>query len=253
MTDKLKDKVVLITGATSGMGRACARAFVAEGAKVAVAGRRKDRLGELKQELGDRALPLSGDVLDPATCQRWVDDTVRHFGQLDGLVNAAGVLGPGSAADTSEAEWDRIMNTNLRSVFVLTRAAIPHLAKTKGSIVNLSSVAGPRPYPNLVAYCVSKAALDQLTRCTALDLAPQGVRVNAVNPGVVVTELHTVTNAVADYPAFLEKGKTTHPIGRVGKPEEVASLIVYLMGDDAGWITGVTWSIDGGRALASAR
>jgi NAD(P)-dependent dehydrogenase (short-subunit alcohol dehydrogenase family) len=253
MGDKLKDRVMLVTGATSGMGRACARAFVAEGAKVAVAGRRKDRLAELEQELGDRAFTLDGDVLNGATCQQWVDDTVQHFGRLDGLVNAAGVLGPGSAADTTDAEWDRIMDTNLRSVFVLTRAAIPHLAKHKGSVVNLSSVAGPRPYPNLIAYCVSKAALDQLTRCTALDLAPLGIRVNAVNPGVVVTELHTVTHAVADYPAFLEKGKTTHPIGRVGKAEEVASLIVYLMGDDAGWITGVTWSIDGGRALSSAR
>src|SRR6185503_12219597 len=103
MADKLKDKVMLVTGATSGMGRACARAFVAEGAKVAVAGRRKDRLSEVKQELGDRAFALEGDVLDAATCQRWVDDAARHFGRLDGLVNAAGVLGPGSAADTSEA------------------------------------------------------------------------------------------------------------------------------------------------------
>lgn len=244
---------MLVTGATSGMGRAAARALAAEGAKVAFAGRRENRLAELRAELGNRGLALAGDVLGRATCERWVEATVKHFGGLDGLVNAAGVLGPGSAADTSDAEWDRIMDTNLRSVFVLTRAAIPHLVKRKGSVVNLSSVAGPRPYPNLAAYCVSKAALDQLTRCTALDLAPQGVRVNAVNPGVVVTELHTVTRAVADYDAFLEKGKTTHPIGRVGNAEEVASLIVYLMTDDAGWITGVTWAIDGGRALASAR
>ena len=92
-----------------------------------------------------------------------------------------------------------------------------------------------------------------LTRCTALDLAPHGVRVNAVNPGVVVTELHTVTNAVADYPAFLERSKTTHPIGRVGQPEEIAALILFLVSDEAGWITGVTYSIDGGRALSSAR
>ena len=172
MGDKLQDKVMLVTGATSGMGRACARAFAAEGAKLAIAGRRKDRLGELKKELGDGALELAGDVLDSATCEGWVEKTAKHFGGLDGLVNAAGVLGPGSAAETSNDEWDRIMNTNLRSVFVLTRAAIPHLSKRKGAVVNLSSVAGPRPYPNLLAYCVSKAALDQLTRCTALDLAP---------------------------------------------------------------------------------
>jgi NAD(P)-dependent dehydrogenase (short-subunit alcohol dehydrogenase family) len=136
---------------------------------------------------------------------------------------------------------------------LLTRAALPELARGKGAVVNLSSVGGMRPYPNLIAYCVSKAALDQLTRCTALDVAAQGVRVKAVKPGVVVTELHTVTKAVADYPAFLERGKATHPIGRVGTAEEVASLILYLLSDAAGWITGATYSIDGGRALASAR
>jgi NAD(P)-dependent dehydrogenase (short-subunit alcohol dehydrogenase family) len=119
--------------------------------------------------------------------------------------------------------------------------------------VSLSSVAGPRPYAGILPYCVSKAALDQLTRCVALELAPQGVRVNAVCPGVVVTELHTVTGAIADYPAFLERSKGTHPLGRVGQPEEVARLILFLLSEEAGWITGATVSIDGGRALASAR
>ncbi len=127
------------------------------------------------------------------------------------------------------------------------------MVKRKGSVVNVSSVAGLRPYGGLMAYCVSKAAVDMFTRCVALELAPQGVRVNAVNPGVVVTELHTVSDAVPDYDAFLERSKSTHPIGRVGQPEEVASLVVYLMSDEAGWVTGGTFSIDGGRALASAR
>ena len=253
---RFSNRSFLVTGATSGMGRATARALGAAGANVAAAGRRKERLAELSaefQKLGHELLTLEGDVRDEVTCARWVSETVARFGALHGLVNAAGVIGPGTATDTPTAEWDRIMDSNLRSVFLLTRAAAPELIKTKGSVVNLSSVGGLRPYPNLAAYCVSKAALDQLTRCTALDLAPHGVRVNAVNPGVVVTELHTVTNAVADYPAFLEKGKTTHPIGRVGSAEEVASLILYLMSDEAGWITGVTYSIDGGRALSSAR
>ena len=145
------------------------------------------------------------------------------------------------------------MDSNLRSVFLMTQAASAALIERKGCVVNLSSVAGPRPYANLLAYCVSKAAVDQLTRCAALDLAPHGVRVNAVNPGVVVTELHTVTNAVADYPGFLERSKTTHPLGRVGRPEEIASLVLFLLSDESGWITGATVGIDGGRALASAR
>ncbi len=119
--------------------------------------------------------------------------------------------------------------------------------------MNLSSVAGTRPYTGLMAYCVSKAAVDQFTRCAALDLAPSLVRVNAVNPGVVVTELHTVTNAIPDYAGFLERSKGTHPIGRVGQADEVAKLILFLLSDEAGWITGATYAIDGGRALASAR
>ena len=135
----------------------------------------------------------------------------------------------------------------------MTRAAAEALRRRKGSIVNLSSVAGNRPYAGLGAYCVSKAAVDMITRCAALDFAPDGVRVNAVSPGVVVTELHTVTHAVADYAAFLERGRTTHPLGRVGTAEEVAGLILWLLSDEAGWVTGTSMPIDGGRALASAR
>jgi len=186
-------------------------------------------------------------------CDAWVRDAVGAWGGLDGLVNAAGVIGNGGVVETAPADWDHMMSSNLRSVYLLTRAAAPALIARKGSVVNLSSVAGTRPYAGLLSYCVSKAAVDMLTRCAALDFAPHGVRVNAVNPGVVVTELHTVTGAVADYPAFLERSKTTHPIGRVGRPEEVAELILFLLSAGAGWITGATYAIDGGRALASAR
>jgi NAD(P)-dependent dehydrogenase (short-subunit alcohol dehydrogenase family) len=145
------------------------------------------------------------------------------------------------------------MDTNLRGLHFMTRAAAPRLIERKGAVVNLSSVAGPRPYANLLAYCVSKSAVSSYTRCAALDLAPHGVRVNALEPGVVVTELHTVTRAVADYPAFLERGQTTHPLGRVGRAEEIAAMALYLLGDDAGWITGTCVAIDGGRNLMSAR
>ena len=179
---------------------------------------------------------------------------MERFGGLDGLVNAAGVLANGSVVDTPTAEWRRVMDSNVDALFFTTRAAAEALKARKGAIVNVSSVAGGvRPYGGLAAYCVSKAAVDMLTRCSALDFAPHGVRVNAISPGVVVTELHTVTGAVADYAAFLERGKTTHPIGRVGQADEVASLVLYLLSDDAGWITGANVSIDGGRALASAR
>jgi NAD(P)-dependent dehydrogenase (short-subunit alcohol dehydrogenase family) len=249
-------RAVLVTGASSGIGAACARALGAERASVGVAGRRRERLEQTAaavREAGGEAMVLEGDVRDEAVVARWVAECDQRFGGLDGLVNAAGVIGNGAVDGTSPAEWDRIMDSNVRSLYLMTRAAAPLLKRRKGAVVNLSSVAGTRPYAGLGAYCVSKAAVDMITRCAALDLAPDGVRVNAVNPGVVVTELHTVTSAVADYPAFLERGKTTHPIGRVGTPEEVAALVLYLLSSDASWITGACMPIDGGRALASSR
>ena len=249
-------KVVLVTGASSGIGRATALALGREGARVVAGGRRRDRLDRVAQAVRDAGgvcEPVLGDVREESVCAAYVATAVERYGGLDGLVNAAGVIGSGGLLESTSQEWDRVMDSNLRSMFLMTKAAAPALIERKGAVVNLSSVAGPRPYPGLLAYCVSKAAVDQLTRCMALDLAPRGVRVNAVNPGVVVTELHTVTNAVPDYPGFLERSKTTHPLGRVGQPEEIASLILFLLGGEAGWITGVTYGIDGGRALASAR
>ena len=128
------------------------------------------------------------------------------------------------------------------------------MIKSKGNIVNISSVTGLRSFPGVLAYCVSKAGLDQLTRCAALELAPKGVRVNAVNPGVVVTEIHKRGGmSEEDYRAFLEHSKTTHPLGRVGDPREIAELVFYLASVNAGWITGATYPIDGGRALTCAR
>jgi NAD(P)-dependent dehydrogenase (short-subunit alcohol dehydrogenase family) len=176
------------------------------------------------------------------------------MGGLDVLVNAAGILKSGRIEETSLGLWDEMMNINLRSVFHLCQLAVPHLEKSRGNIVNVSSVTGLRAFPGVLAYCVSKAGVDQLTRCVALELAPKGIRVNAVNPGVVVTGLHR-SGGMNDeaYARFLEHSKTTHPLGRVGEPGEVAELIYFLASDRASWITGATISIDGGRALTCAR
>jgi NAD(P)-dependent dehydrogenase (short-subunit alcohol dehydrogenase family) len=169
-------------------------------------------------------------------------------------VNAAGHISSGSIENTSLAAWDAMMNVNLRAVFHLMQLASPHLIKSKGNIVNISSVTGLRSFPGVLAYCVSKAGLDQLTRCAALELAPKGVRVNAVNPGVVVTEIHKRGGmSEENYEAFLEHSRTTHPLGRVGEPREIAELVFYLASDNAAWITGATYQIDGGRALTCAR
>lgn len=254
--NRFAGKSALVTGASSGIGRATARALAAEGASVVLVGRRQDRLRALAADLdptGVRVAVCVGDLREEGACGATVGVARERFGGLDVLINAAGVIGNGSVDATSPDEWDRVMDSNLRSVWLMTRAAAEALRERRGAIVNVSSVTSIRPYAGLAAYCVSKAAVDMLTRCAALDFAPHGVRVNAVLPGVVVTELHTVGGAVADYPGFLERGKTTHPLGRVGQPEEIAALALFLASAEAGWVTGSCVSIDGGRALTSAR
>jgi NAD(P)-dependent dehydrogenase (short-subunit alcohol dehydrogenase family) len=241
-------RVALVTGATSGIGLATAKKLAQEGALVAGTGRRAISASEI-------ALPLRADLTVESDAERVVRETVAHFGRLDILVNCAGIVLAGNVANTRLADWDRTMTLNLRAAFQMTQLAAPHLEKTRGNVVNVSSIVGQRSFKNLLAYSVSKAALDQLTRCTALELAEKGVRVNAVNPGVVDTDCHVTGGGMdaAAYAQFLERSKTTHPIGRVGQAEEIAGLIAFLASDRAGWITGVTYLIDGGRALTCLR
>ncbi|HXG91650.1 MAG TPA: glucose 1-dehydrogenase [Blastocatellia bacterium] len=252
-----QNRRVIVTGASSGIGRATARVFLNAGASVALVGRRKDALEEIaaaSSEKDAKAFIIAADLADEKQCESCVSQAVELMGGLDVLINAAGILKSGRIEDTSLELWDEMMNINLRSVFYLMKLAVPHLERTRGCIVNVSSVTGPRSFPGVLAYCVSKAGVDHLTRCAALELAPKGIRVNAVNPGVVVTGLHRSGGMNEEsYAAFLEHSKTTHPLGRVGKPEEVADLIYFLASDRASWITGETVCIDGGRALTCAR
>jgi NAD(P)-dependent dehydrogenase (short-subunit alcohol dehydrogenase family) len=252
----MKGKVVIITGATSGIGLASSRLFAAAGAIVIAVGRSAETLAEI-EVAGDSSGSIhahAADVAQPADVDKLIRDTVDGYGQIDVLINAAGIMSSGSVETTTLPEWDRSMDINLRAAFYLTQRCVPFLEVTRGCVVNVSSVAGTRSFPNVLAYCVSKAALDQLTRCSALELAPKGIRVNAVNPGVVVTNLHTRGGMDADqYEAFLEHSKTTHPLGRVGTADEIAELIHFLASDRAAWITGGTYAIDGGRSLTCAR
>ncbi|HET9480538.1 MAG TPA: glucose 1-dehydrogenase [Candidatus Polarisedimenticolia bacterium] len=250
----LSGKLALVTGGGSGLGREIALAFARHGARVVIAGRRQDRLQRVAAESDGSIRPVPADVTSPTGCENLVRDSVATLGGLDLLVNSAGILEAGSLDSTSLEAWDRTMDVNVRSIFSLTKLAAPHLIARKGAVINISSVAGPCAYPGILAYCVSKAAVDQLTRCLALELAPHGVRVNALNPGVVVTDLHRSGGmGEAAYSAFLERGRSTHPLGRVGQPGDVASFAVFLASDGASWVTGGTFSVDGGRALASAR
>jgi NAD(P)-dependent dehydrogenase (short-subunit alcohol dehydrogenase family) len=256
MNIRFDKKVVLITGATSGIGRASALQFADAGAKLMLTGRNREVLSELKAELdkNNSCEIFPGDITDTAFRNDLINTVIDTFGQLDILVNAAGIIASGTIETTSLEDFDKMMDINVRSVFHLTQLAVPYLIKTKGNIVNVSSVTGLRAFPGVLSYCVSKAGLDQFTRVVALELASKQVRVNAVNPGVAVTNLHRRSGMdETAYQKFLEHSKTTHPLGRVGQPEEVAQLIIFLASDQAGWITGVTCSIDGGRQLTCAR
>ena len=250
-------KVALVTGATSGIGQACAIAFANAGAKVAGVGRNEKALQDVCERIltvGGEALPIGADLSSMDDAQRAVDETIAAFGGIDVLVNAAGHISSGTIENTSQEAWDDMMNVNVRAAFQLMQKALPSLIERRGNIVNVSSVTGLRAFPGVLAYCVSKAALDQLTRCAALELAARGVRVNAVNPGVVVTEIHKRGGMSEEaYAAFLEHSKTTHPLGRTGRPEEIAALVLFLASDEASWVTGATYSIDGGRAQTCAR
>jgi len=250
-------KVAFVTGASSGIGRSCAIKFATAGARVACVGRDESGLQRIKKEIqsvGAEALEVRADLSIISEADKAVLQTVETLGGIDVLVNAAGHISSGTIENTTLKVWDDMLNVNVRAVFNLIQKALPSIIERKGNIVNISSVTGLRSFPGVLAYCVSKAALDQLTRCAALEIAAKGVRVNAVNPGVVVTEIHKRGGmSEEDYLAFLEHSKQTHPLGRVGQPDEIAELVFFLASKQASWITGATYSIDGGRAQTCAR
>jgi NAD(P)-dependent dehydrogenase (short-subunit alcohol dehydrogenase family) len=255
---KLSGRRALITGATSGIGRAIALRFAREGAHVALTGRRRERLADVAAEAraaGVTVVEIVADHTNPADNARAVDTTVerprrpRHPRQRRRRDRQR--LDPGPEARRVAPHPRHQPRGRLRPD--PSGSPAHHQSRPGGSILNLSSMAGIRAYAQVLAYCVSKAALNTLTQCLALELAPHGVRVNAINPGVVVSELHTASGAVADYAAFLERARTTHPLGRPGQPEEIAALAVFLTSEEAGWITGGLHIADGGRSLTSLR
>jgi NAD(P)-dependent dehydrogenase (short-subunit alcohol dehydrogenase family) len=252
-----RDKAVIVTGATSGIGRAAAESFGRERASVVLVGRNEAALNETSsvvQAAGGRSVACAADVTTADAPKRIVAAALDEFGRFDVLVNAAGVIATGALEATTDEVWDSMMAINLRAPFRLMRAAAPHLAEHKGCVVNVSSVNGLRSFPGVLAYCVSKAGVDQLTRCAAIEMAPIGVRINAVNPGVTVTNLHRRSGMNdAQYEAFLDRSKTTHPLGRPGQPDDIVGMILFLASDRASWMTGETIPIDGGRHLTCAR
>lgn len=257
----LKSKVVLITGASSGIGEGTAVHFAKLGARLSLAGRSVENLTRVvglcrEQGLAENdILTIPGDINKDDDRKTLVESTIEKFGKLDVLVNNAGMCYYVRISAATPQMYDELMETNVRSHVFLTQLAMPHLIESKGSIVNISSICGPKPMPEVGVYCMSKAAMDMFTQCLALELAPHGVRVNAVNPGTIVSNLaRRETGSYQDeelYKKFLEKQTEVHPLGRVGLPEDCAEAIAFLASDSARFISGQILFVDGGRHCVS--
>jgi NAD(P)-dependent dehydrogenase (short-subunit alcohol dehydrogenase family) len=245
---RLTDKVALITGAGSGIGRACALAFAREGARVALVGRTRAKLDQVAGEAGSAAFVCPADISKPADVERAVTQTIAHFGELDVLVNSAATLIAGTATSHTEAEWDATFDANVKGLWLLSRASLPYLrAAGGGSIINVSSVIGLVGARNRLAYSASKGAVTLLTKSMALDHAAENIRVNCICPGIVETELVSEFITKAPDPEAARKQRVgLHPLGRFGKPEEIAHMAVYLASDESAWVTGAAFPIDGG-------
>ncbi len=238
---------VLVTGSTRGIGRATAAAFLAQGATVAVHGRRAEDVARVVDDLGGARLgAVSGDISTRSTCYRVVEAAIDELGGLDILVNNAGVFTEGPIDEVSEDDYDRLMSTNVKGVFFCSQAAVPALRAARGSIVNVSSESGLVGNLNTALYCASKGAVTNLTRSLAFELAPD-VRVNAVCPGATMTDM--VTGQAGDRdggsPDYQDLIDFT-PMKRIAEPQEIADAILYLANPAAKFVTGSMLSIDGG-------
>ena len=242
----VRKRRIIVTGASSGIGESTARMAHAGGAEVCLVARRAERLDELVTELGDRAWRAVCDVADPSAITALADAVRDRWGAADGLVNNAGVAHMAGLDDTDLETWRETFDVNLRGPYLLCRDLGPLLKQGRSpAVVNVSSSLAEHPLPGMAAYNVSKAALNHLTRCLAAEWAPS-VRVNAVMPAVVDTPIHATRGMTEEQVA--EMG-ALHPLGRVGRPEDVASMILFLMSDAASWMTGAVIPVDGGILL----
>jgi len=245
---RLANKTALITGAGTGIGRAIALAYLREGARVALVGRRKEPLEAIAREAGDAVLVLTGDVSKQADIDHLLAETAARFGGIHVLVNNAGVLHIGTAEQITEAEWDETFAINVRGLWLLSRAVLPYMRKVGGgSIVNVASVLGINSARNRASYAPSKGAVILLTKCMAIDHGAENIRVNAICPSFIETDLTAEVIRKAPDPSAVRRERIgVHPIGRLGQPEDIAGLAVYLASDESSWVTGATMPVDGG-------
>ncbi|XP_055312464.1 3-oxoacyl-[acyl-carrier-protein] reductase FabG-like [Sitodiplosis mosellana] len=247
-------KVVIVTGASSGIGADAALHLAKLGAKVSIVGRNEKRVNEVADQIkksdAPTPLPIVADVSKDA--QRIINETVKHFGRLDVLVNNAGIFRADNVVQFDVKHFDSILDTNLRSVIILTNLAVPHLEKTKGNIINISSVCGLRPFDLYTSYCISKAGLDQFTKCSAIALAPKGIRVNSINPATIRTPIfEQIGINESNENQFYEDRKHEFLVDRVGEVSDTSSAIAYLASET--FLTGVLLPIDGGLMCSGIR
>jgi NAD(P)-dependent dehydrogenase (short-subunit alcohol dehydrogenase family) len=243
---RLANKVAIVTGGGSGIGKAIAQAFVREGANVAIAGRDPAKLESVAQEIGPACLAVAADVSKAADVQRLVNAAIGKFQRIHILVNNAAVLLPGTAESLSEEDFEQTFSINVRGPWLMARAVLPHMRASNGgggSIINIGSVLSMAGARSRVAYSASKGAVLAMTRAMALDHAAENIRVNCICPGIVETEL--VARFNLDESARRQR-VALHPMGRFGQPEDVAGLAVFLAGDESAWITGTAYTVDGG-------
>ncbi|MEN6411604.1 MAG: SDR family NAD(P)-dependent oxidoreductase [Veillonellales bacterium] len=245
-----KSKVALITGGTSGIGLATARLLLQGGARVALIGSQKSKgrqaLAELA-EFGEQATYIQGDISRVTACRQAVDKTVEHYGKLDIVVNSAGIYLEKAITEVTPEEYERIMDVNVKGTYFICQAAVPALRKTQGSIINVSSDAGLNGNILCSAYCAAKGAVTIFTKALALELARYNVRVNCVCPGDIDTPLLKQQLAMApNRDACLKEMASVYPLGRIGRPEEIATVICFLASPAASFVTGSAWPVDGG-------
>lgn len=241
---RLRNKVAIITGGGSGIGKAIAVGFVREGAKVVIAGRNGKKLERAAAEIGGECLAISADVSSAADVQKLVSAAIERFQRINILVNNAAVLLPGTAESISEEDFDQTFDINVRGLWLMSRAVLPHMrGASGGSIINIASVLSLLGARNRVAYAASKGAVMAMTKAMALDHAAENIRVNCIAPGIVETEM--VARFSTDENARKQR-IAMHPMGRFGQPREIASAAVFLASDESGWTTGSVLTVDGG-------